>query len=143
MPILIVIIFGIWGGVKTGGGLFNPTNYNHTGQYTGVFNIEGVFISLPAIMFAFDSFLIVGNVASSVKNPTRNIPLSIIISMIISGSCYILVTVSQMVCGCSNPYVLFSVIFNDNETLRLTFTVIVSVLMSVAIFGIDYWLALW
>ena len=136
LPIMIVIIFGIWGGVKTGGGLFNPTNYDPTGPYTGVFNIEGVFISLPAIMFAFDSFLIVGNVASSVKNPTRNIPLSVIISMIISGSCYILVTISQLVCGCSNPYVLFSVIFKDNETLRVTFTVIVSVLMSVAIFGI-------
>ena len=135
IPIFIVIIFGIWGGVKSSGGLFNPINYDPE-KYTGVFSIEGIFVSLPAIMFAFDSFLIVGNVASSVKNPTKNIPLSVIISMIISGVFYILVTISQLISKSSNPYVLFSVIFEGNETLITTFTVAISVLMSVAIFGI-------
>jgi len=139
IPILMVIIFGIWGGVKTGGGLFNPSNFGpgqRYPEYSGQFDITGVFMSLPAIMFAFDSFLIVGNVSGSVKNPTKNIPLSVILSMAISGTLYILVTVSQLVCGCSNPYVLFALIFQDNETLKITFIIIISILMCVALLGV-------
>jgi amino acid transporter len=60
IPVLLVIVFGVWGGVQTNGGLFNPANYS--GEYSGQFDITDVFESLPAIMFAFDSFLIVGNI---------------------------------------------------------------------------------
>ena len=103
IPVLLVIIFGVWGGVQSNGGLFNPANTGIFGPtdkpYDLQFSAIGVFNSLPAIMFAFDSFLIVGNVASNVKNPKKNIPLSIILSMVICGAFYFLVTISQLLCG--------------------------------------------
>lgn len=135
VPILMVIIFGIWGGIQSHGGYFNPDNYNKEQFNSGEFNPKGVLNSLPAIMFAFDSFLIVGNVSENVKNPKKNVPISIIVSMIICGVFYILVTISQLLCGYGNPYGIFQKIFANNETLKTTFTVIISVLMSISLFG--------
>ena len=137
IPVLMVIVFGVWGGVQTSGGLFNPANY--TTEYSGQFDITGVLSSLPAIMFAFDSFLIVGNVSSSIKNPTKNIPLSIILSMIICGVLYFLVTISQLLCGYGNPYGIFHLIFGPEglniPTAVTAFTVIMSVFMAISLFG--------
>ncbi len=135
IPVLLVIIFGVWGGVQSNGGYFNPANYGHDQFLSGDFTITGVFSSLPAIMFAFDSFLIVGNVASNVKNPKKNIPLSIILSMIICGVFYFLVTISQLLCGYGNPYGIFQMIFQSNPTALTTFTVIMSVFMAISLFG--------
>ena len=134
LPIFMVIIFGIWGGVQSHGGYFNPDNYNKEQYRLGDFSAIGIFNSLPAIMFAFDSFLIVGNVSENVKNPKKNVSISIILSMIICGIFYILVTVSQLLCGYGNPYGIFQKIFS-NETLKTTFTVIISVFMSISLFG--------
>ena len=135
IPVLMVIIFGVWGGVQSNGGYFNPVNYNHDQFLSGKFEITGVFSSLPAIMFAFDSFLIVGNVSSNVKNPKKNIPLSIILSMIICGVFYFLVTISQLLCGYGNPYGIFQNIFKNNQTACTAFTVIMSVFMAISLFG--------
>ncbi len=134
IPVLMVIIFGVWGGVKNGGGYFNPT-YESIDGYTGQFTVFGVFDSLPAIMFAFDSFLIVGNISSNVKNPTKNVPISIIVSMIISGVFYFMVTISQLLGGCGNPYSLFQALFADQETLKTTFTIIISIFLAISLFG--------
>jgi amino acid transporter len=86
-------------------------------------------------MFAFDSFLIVGNVSSNVQNPKKNIPLSIILSMIICGVFYFLVTISQLLCGYGNPYGIFQDIFKDNQVAVTAFTVIMSVFMAISLFG--------
>lgn len=135
IPVLMVIIFGVWGGAQSNGGYFNPANYNHDQFLSGKFEITGVFSSLPAIMFAFDSFLIVGNVSSNVKNPKKNIPLSIILSMVICGAFYFLVTISQLLCGYGNPYGIFQNIFKNNQTALTAFTVIMSVFMAISLFG--------
>ena len=139
IPVLLVIIFGVWGGVQSNGGLFNPANTGIFGPtdkpYDLQFSAIGVFNSLPAIMFAFDSFLIVGNVASNVKNPKKNIPLSIILSMVICGAFYFLVTISQLLCGYGNPYGIFQKIFENNQAALTTFTVIMSVFMAISLFG--------
>ena len=139
IPVLLVIIFGVWGGVQSNGGLFNPANTGIFGPtdkpYDLQFSAIGVFNSLPAIMFAFDSFLIVGNVASNVKNPKKNIPLSIILSMVICGAFYFLVTISQLLCGYGNPYGIFQNIFKNNQTACTAFTVIMSVFMAISLFG--------
>ena len=134
IPILLVIAFGVWGGMKSHGGLFNKNNYP-VDTYSGEFTLSGIFVSLPAIMFAFDSFLILGNISSNIKNPTKNVPISIIISMIIAGVFYLLVTISQLFCGVGNPYGLFEKLFKDNEKLRIIFVVIISSLMSISLLG--------
>ena len=73
------------------------------------FSITGVFKSIPAILFAFDSFLIIGNVQKNVENPEKNVPLSIIISMIIAAVFQILITIGCITIGTGNPYELLRV----------------------------------
>jgi amino acid transporter len=92
--------------------------------------------SLPAILFAFDSFLIVGNIASHVKNPKRNVPLSIVLSMVTSGFIYLMVTISQIISGCGSPYLLFSFIFGDGNLGNTIGSIIISVFIMIAIFGV-------
>ncbi|MCQ3907471.1 MAG: amino acid permease [Mycoplasmoidaceae bacterium] len=71
-------------------------------------DINGVFRSIPAILFAFDSFLVIGNVQKNVENPEKNVPLAIIISMIIAAVFQILITIAciTMGRGAGNPFEL-------------------------------------
>lgn len=137
LPIAIVIIAGfVCGGLHSEYNLFtHPGNvYNHS-DYTGSFSIFGVFNSLPAILFAFDSFLIVGNVSGSVKNPEKNIPLSVILSMCISGGLYLLIVIAQICCGCGSPYDLTACIAGAGTTGALAFNIVMSILLFIALFG--------
>ncbi len=140
-PIILVIVCGFVCAGSSYGSQFNlfvyPGNiYNTSGQYDGSFTFTGMLDSLPAILFAFDSFLIVGNISGSVKKPEKNVPLSVILSMVISGGLYLLITVAELCCGCGNPYDLASVLLNGNSTGIKVFSIIMSALLFIAIFGV-------
>ncbi|GHU48135.1 hypothetical protein FACS1894218_4220 [Bacilli bacterium] len=92
--------------------------------------------SLPAVLFAFDAFLIVGNVSSRVRNAKRNVPLSIVISMIASGTIYLLVTISQIISGCTSPYQLFDFIFGSTSIGSTIGSIVISVFILIAILGV-------
>ena len=133
IPIGLVLLGGIVAGC-----LFPDNNLfsnPHIGDKKGNFDFGGVIASLPGIMFAFDSFLIVGNVAKQVKNPTKNVPLSIVVSMITAGTIYILITIAQIVSGTGDPYTLVDTLFGNNETLKSVMKVIMSILIFVSVFG--------
>jgi len=117
IPIFMIIFIGLivgfmigkgmWGGEyikqisKDAAGVWVVTKANN-----GAFDINGVFRSIPAILFAFDSFLVIGNVSKNVENPEKNVPLSIIISMIIAAILQILITIACITVGTGNPYEL-------------------------------------
>lgn len=132
-PIILIIVCGITAGC------LHPENnlFIHPEAYKpethGEFTIMGVFNSLPAIMFAFDSFLIVGNISSKVEKPEKNLPLSIILSMSISGFLYFFVTIGQLLCGQDSPYGLFESLCGDNEKLLKAFTITISCFMFIAL----------
>ena len=133
IPIGLVLLGGIVAGC-----LFPDNNlfsHPHIGDKKGDLDFGGVIASLPGIMFAFDSFLIVGNVAKQVKNPTKNVPLSIVVSMITAGTIYILITIAQIVSGTGDPYTLVDTLFGNNETLKSVMKVIMSILIFVSVFG--------
>lgn len=137
LPIAIVIVAGfVCGGIHPDHNLFaHPGNvYGHP-EYSGTFDFTGVLNSLPAILFAFDSFLIVGNVSSSVKNPEKNIPLSVVLSMCISGGLYLFIVIAQICCGCGTPYDLTACICGTGTTGAKVFNVILSILLFIAVFG--------
>jgi APA family basic amino acid/polyamine antiporter len=119
IPLIMVIGLGIiFGSLHPDHNLFtDPGNIygGTTDTNPGSFDINGVFMSLPPILFALDSFLIVGNIAGDVKEPQKNVPLSIILSMALSGFVYILVTVGQIFTGCGNAYDLINFIFTNGQ----------------------------
>lgn len=53
---------------------------------------SGIFLGAAVIFFAFQGFARVAVIAEEVKNPSRNVPLAIIISLAVSTGVYFLVT---------------------------------------------------
>lgn len=116
IPIAMIIFIGIIVGALLGGGLWKepdvpPNVTSNLDSYTTsikTMDINGVFRSIPAILFAFDSFLVIGNVQKNVENPEKNVPLAIIISMIIAAVFQILITIAciTMGRGAGNPFEL-------------------------------------
>lgn len=115
-PILMIIIIGLVFGFMLGAGMWN-NNYikqiiidqgTTTIRWSdsGAFDLGGVFKSIPAILFAFDSFLVIGNVQGQVQNPQKNVPLAIVIAMIVAGIAQILITIAEITIGTGNPYLL-------------------------------------
>ncbi len=133
LPITLVIVCGVVCGI------INPENNlfvsEHVDKYTKDFDLFGIFNSLPAIMFAFDSFLIVGNISDKLENAEKNLPLSIILSMVISGSLYFFVTIGQLFSGCGTPYELFNVLLKGNEGAIKICTILMSIFMAIALLG--------
>lgn len=140
IPLIVIAFVGIIAGsLNTNHNLFvNPGNvYSGGGEaLSGAFSFNGVIASLPAILFAFDSFLVVGNISSDVKNPTKNIPLSTILSLVVSGALYIFITIGQICTGCGNAYDVFSSIFGKNTTGAQICSVFVSIFILIAILGV-------
>jgi len=103
---------------------------------SGAFDFTGVLASLPAILFAFDSFLVVGNIAGDMKNPEKNVSLSILLSMIISGALYLFITIGQICIGCGSAYDVFAAICGNNESAQIACTIIVSIFILISILGV-------
>lgn len=124
IPIFMIILIGLIVGLIIGKGMWNgqyvagvtpetwETQYNPVADDS--FKIEGVFRSIPAILFAFDSFLVIGNVSKRVDNPEKTVPLSIVISMIIAAILQALITIGCITIGTGNPYTLLKVAILDH-----------------------------
>lgn len=111
VPILMIILIGIIVGALVGGGLWNNQPVDAitpiTATEEGSLDFGGIFKSIPAILFAFDSFLVIGNVQKNVENPEKNVPLAIIVSMIIAAIFQLLITIGCITMGTGNPFTLF------------------------------------
>lgn len=66
------------------------------GAITQPIDFTGILASLPAILFAFDSFLAVGSLSKEMKNGEKKIPIVIVVGMVFCSLIYLLITVSQI-----------------------------------------------
>ena len=126
IPILIVISIGVAFGMKNAdSGLWKGDIATKT-KYSGQFSITGILDSLPAILFAFDGFLIIGNIATKVDNPRKNVSMSIVIAMIVIIALNLAITVGCITCGTGNPFEIFKIAFGikgvDPETHKIVYT---------------------
>lgn len=64
--------------------------------YQSPLGTEGIIIAFILVFFAFIGFEDIANVAEEVKNPRKTIPKGIILSVIITGFIYILVSISAI-----------------------------------------------
>ena len=140
VPILIIVVIGIGFGIKNGGGLWSE-DYSHIVQPAGTvvpeqagkFDFLGVLNSIPAIMFAFDGFLVVGNIANNVEKPEKNVGASVVVSMIIVVILNLLVTVGCITIGTGNPYDVVNVAFGG--IAKDIFVMLVAILIAVSSLG--------
>lgn len=136
IPLLMIIFAGIIFGAMHGDN--NMFINNHVNAINGNNELDfvGIIISIPAILFAFDSFVGVGNLSLDMKKPQKNVPLAIIIGMVIVTIFYILITIAQIMVGQGNIYDVFNLIFADNQVAREAITIILSIFVLVSIIGV-------
>lgn len=138
VPILLIVICGIIAGiVNPNNNMFINMPINEKGEpmYDGKFSMGGMLNSLPAVLFAFDSFLIIGNIKKDVVNPNKNVPFSILLSMIIIASFNILITIAQICAGAGNPYELFEMWLGSSAAATQALTIVFSILLMLVLFG--------
>ncbi len=144
-PILMIIIIGLVFGFILGAGMWSNVYIKQIieqfGETTirwsdsGSFTIGGVFKSIPAILFAFDSFLVIGNVQGQVENPEKNVPKSIVYAMIIAGTAQILITIAEITLGTGNPYLVLQAAIT-NKIGYIVSVCFISVCIVIAALGV-------
>ncbi|MGL4951437.1 MAG: APC family permease [Mycoplasma sp.] len=141
IPLILVIIFGLIYGVKNPNyNLFTESGFNFVNggkeSPTGVFSFASVLISIPSILFAFDPFFGAGSLSKEMINPKRNVPLTVIISMLTVTGFYLLITIAQILSGQGSAYGLFETFFNGNYEAQKAFQILISIFIFIAIMGV-------
>ena len=138
VPLLMIIIAGIVIASMNGnGGLIGTApgspvpGAGENAPVVGEFNFGFVIASLPSVLFAFDSFANVGNLALDIKNPKKNVPLVIVVGIILSAVFYILVTISQLFRSNGNGIDFFNDPLFAEASIALTYTIRFFILISV------------
>ncbi|MDQ0513808.1 APA family basic amino acid/polyamine antiporter [Mycoplasmoides fastidiosum] len=105
IPLIAVMIFGIvFGAVSGQNNLFffqeNPAAIPRPdGQPAFVvqnLNLNSIIVALPAILFAFDSFLNFGTLVPDMKKPKRDLPFVVAGGIITIGVVYLVITIAQI-----------------------------------------------
>ncbi len=147
IPIIFIIILGIViASIEGAIGIFsneNAENIANTNNisYSSSPSFSLIISCLPSILFAFDSFTNVGNLALDIKKPEKNVSLSIVIGMLLCSIFYLLITISQILLMQGNALALFSgnteyVNKYFNQQSRNVLTVIIKVFILISISGV-------
>ncbi|MDE5651531.1 MAG: APC family permease [Ureaplasma sp.] len=133
IPLIMVGLAGIiYGSIHTNLTLFDPSNTNNSFSQI---SIEGILGSVPSILFAYDSFVGVASLKGELKNPERNVPLTIILGMGICVLFYIFITIGQIMVSEGIAQEVFNKIFENNLALKNAFTIVMSVFIFVCVLG--------
>ncbi|MEG2801978.1 MAG: APC family permease [Malacoplasma sp.] len=99
-------------------------------------DFSGILASLPAILFAFDSFLAVGSLSKEMKNGEKKIPLVIVIGMVFCSMIYLLITISQILIGQGVIGDFYNFLFSGDPTLAFSLELIIDIFMFLSIVGV-------
>lgn len=137
IPLLAVGLAGIIFSIMhpTNPNFFNPDTLKGT-QYTiEPLSINGILSSIPAILFAYDSFLGVASLQGEMENPKKKVPLTIVVGMGICIFVYLFITIGQILVASGTAQGAFQNIFKDNQTARNVFSIIISVFIFISAIG--------
>lgn len=130
-PLIAVAIAGLVFGIQ------NPDkNLFIKNSPTENLSFNSIIISLPGILFAFDSFLSIGTIKNEMRDARKQVPLTIIIGMIIVIIFYLFVTVGQIFAGVGAAPDLFDKIFENNEIAKQVSSSILNIFILVSIIGV-------
>ncbi len=139
IPIVAIVISGIvFACVNKTGGLFDHSVGDKIFDDISVGDpkFQLIIASLPSVLFAFDSFTNIGNLALDIKKPERNVSLTIIIGMFLCSVFYILVTLSQIFLMNGNGLSFFGNDFFGNQDVQEGLNITISVFIVFSIFGV-------
>ena len=119
-------------------GIMHPdlSLFNTNKDAFGSISINGILASIPAILFAYDSFLGVASLQGEMENPRKKVPLTIVIGMGICILMYLFITTGQIMVSSGTAYGVFQKIFINNPTLSRICTIIISVFILICVLGV-------
>ncbi|QKT05125.1 APC family permease [Mycoplasma sp. OR1901] len=93
IPLFSVMIIGLV--------LANTHNLNDGSQplnafLNGSFTLKGVIVALPAVLFSYDAFLIVGSFGNKIKNSKKRLPIIVVVGMVSITALYTLIALSSI-----------------------------------------------
>lgn len=138
IPIAAVVILGITFGIlNNGGGLWSGHWFAHdASDMASSPDIVGIITSIPSILFAFEGYLVVGNIACDMEKPEKNVPLSMVLALIIVSSLYLVITIGCMTAGTGNVYQLMEICFDKGTLAGNICTNILSIFIFICIIGV-------
>ncbi len=151
VPIAAVIILGIVFGAIQGGGLWakdpqwiswarDPITHEWTllpQTVDKLANVVNIIKCIPSILFAFEGYLVIGNVAGDMENPKKNVSLAIILAMIIISALNLAITIGCMTIGTGNVYHLMYIICGKNHIdIAKILNIVMSVFILICIIGV-------
>ena len=141
LPIFLVIIFGIIGGITNSshqGGLWTNQYWDGDSWQNSspvIFSVKSLF-AIPGILFAFEGYLIIGNVTNRINKPEKNVPLSVIVGIILIAVFYLLITIGCTTSGTGNVYQLINILFGNDTKISNIMNIFFSFLLFVCVLGI-------
>lgn len=137
IPILLIVLLGLIFFSKTNNNLFIWENINNAqSNAKSIPPVAGILASLPAILFAFDSFTCVGSLSKEAKSK-KTVPIAIIIGMVLVSLVYLIITITQILVGEGTIGGTFDKMFMDNETAKIAFKYIVNIFMFASVLGVQ------
>ena len=132
LPILMVVVLGIYFGCK----------FNNNGAWSSIkqsdnnkFIPMGMFASIPAILFSFEGYISIGSISGNIKNPEKNLSLSVILGVIIISVLYLAITIGCITSGKGDVYALFDGIKEDHAKWHKFLTSLISVFILICLIG--------
>lgn len=112
----------------------NDVSYIPSTQW---FSINGMFVSVPAILFSFDSFLNIGVLSTNIKNPHRNVPLVTVFTVLIAAIIYILIAIGSGLTGMGSAGDILKTILPLNDTAgRSALDILINIFITISAIGV-------
>ena len=130
IPLLMIGFAGIiYGAMHPNNSIF------HTYKQVGTLSVQGILVSLPSVLFAYDSFLSVGLLKKEMHQPEKKVPLAIIIGMALVILVYLFVTIGQIMVSSGTAYTVFNTIFTHNHSATVGFNITISIFIFLSVIG--------
>lgn len=133
IPLTMVAVAGlVYGIMHPELSLFNSDGLTQHGSLS----INGILSSIPAILFAYDSFLGVASLQGEMDNPRKKVPLTIVVGMGICIFMYLFVTIGQIMVSSGTAYGVFQTIFSGDKTASTILNIVISVFILICVLGV-------
>lgn len=122
LPIILVIVLGVVFGLLNGkNGLWAQHQWKEgkIADVSNPMNIMGVIMSIPGILFAFEGYLVIGNISGEIDKPEKNVPLAMILAILLVSCVNIGITIGCITCGTGNVFELMEIVFQNMDNKEL------------------------
>jgi amino acid transporter len=109
VPILFLILIAVLASIVAP----DKSYFASSATESREFSFTGMLSSLPAILFAFDGFMVVGSVSKRIKNSSKSLPIILSVGILIVGLTYLTITICQLISGSATIIEAFNNLFPE------------------------------